>query len=77
MIGSGIFIVSADIAHQVRSPGLLLAVWIACRRNDAHRRTQLSANLLPQCRKPAASTSISANLSARSGAFSTAGQCFS
>lgn len=28
MIGSGIFIVSADIAHQVRSPGLLLTVWV-------------------------------------------------
>jgi APA family basic amino acid/polyamine antiporter len=28
MIGSGIFIVSADIARQVGSPGLLLAVWI-------------------------------------------------
>ncbi|MGH9685246.1 MAG: APC family permease [Candidatus Acidiferrales bacterium] len=29
MIGSGIFIVSADIAHQVKSPGLLLVVWLA------------------------------------------------
>src|ERR1700690_2192532 len=29
MIGSGIFIVSADIVHQVQSPGLLLAVWLA------------------------------------------------
>src|SRR6202051_3318439 len=28
MIGSGIFLVSADIAHQVQSPGLLLAVWV-------------------------------------------------
>jgi len=28
MIGSGIFIVSADIARQVGSPGALLAVWI-------------------------------------------------
>ncbi len=28
MIGSGIFIVSADIAHQVKSPALLLIVWI-------------------------------------------------
>jgi APA family basic amino acid/polyamine antiporter len=28
MIGSGIFIVSADIAHQVRSPGLLVLVWL-------------------------------------------------
>jgi APA family basic amino acid/polyamine antiporter len=28
MIGSGIFIVSADIAHQVRSPALLLIAWV-------------------------------------------------
>src|SRR5881227_4026328 len=27
MIGSGIFIVSADVARQVGSPGLLLAAW--------------------------------------------------
>ncbi len=29
MIGSGIFIVSADIAQQVQSPGLLMVVWLA------------------------------------------------
>lgn len=29
MIGSGIFIVSADISNQVQSPGLLIAVWLA------------------------------------------------
>src|ERR687896_2517438 len=28
MIGSGIFIVSADIARQVGSPGWLLLVWV-------------------------------------------------
>ncbi len=28
MVGSGIFIVSADIGRQIGSPGLLLAVWI-------------------------------------------------
>src|SRR5262249_24587077 len=28
MIGSGIFIVSADIGRQVRSPGLLILVWV-------------------------------------------------
>ena len=28
MIGSGIFIVSADIARQVNSPGLLVVVWV-------------------------------------------------
>ena len=29
MIGSGIYIVSADISNQVQSPGLLIAVWLA------------------------------------------------
>ncbi len=29
MIGSGIFIVSADIGRQVNSPGLLLMTWMA------------------------------------------------
>jgi APA family basic amino acid/polyamine antiporter len=28
MIGSGIFIVSADIARQVGAPGWLLVVWL-------------------------------------------------
>ena len=28
MIGSGIFIVSADIARQVASPGLMLMTWV-------------------------------------------------
>src|SRR5271155_192098 len=28
MIGSGIFIVSADIARQVQSPGLLIVCWL-------------------------------------------------
>src|SRR4028118_950060 len=28
MIGSGIFIVAADIARQVQSPGLLLTTWV-------------------------------------------------
>src|SRR3984885_7275476 len=28
MVGSGIFIVSADISHQVKSPALLLIVWL-------------------------------------------------
>src|SRR5580700_4934906 len=28
MIGSGIFIVSADVARQVKSPGLLILCWL-------------------------------------------------
>jgi APA family basic amino acid/polyamine antiporter len=28
MIGSGIFIVSASIAQQVKSPGLLIGAWV-------------------------------------------------
>ena len=31
MIGSGIFIVSADIARQVQSPGLLILTWLVAR----------------------------------------------
>src|SRR5262245_4864502 len=30
MIGGGIFIVSADIAKTVQSPGLLLSIWVIC-----------------------------------------------
>ena len=33
MIGSGIFIVSADIARQVNSPGGLLLVWVIDRKS--------------------------------------------
>ncbi len=29
MIGSGVFIVAADIARQVRSPGLMMTIWVA------------------------------------------------
>src|SRR5882672_2808194 len=29
MIGSGVFIVAADIGRQVQSPGLLLMTWVA------------------------------------------------
>ena len=28
MIGSGVFIVAADISRQVQSPGLLMATWL-------------------------------------------------
>jgi len=28
MIGSGIFIVSADVSRQVKSPGLLIVCWL-------------------------------------------------
>lgn len=28
MIGSGIFVVAADVARQVRSPGLFLLTWV-------------------------------------------------
>ncbi len=41
MIGSGIFIVSADIAHQVQSPALLLIVWLITGAYDPDRRAQL------------------------------------
>ena len=41
MIGSGIFIVSADISRQLGSPLLLLMVWVAHRRDHAPRRAGL------------------------------------
>ena len=37
MVGSGIFIVSADIARLVRSPGLLLVVWLVTGRSEERR----------------------------------------
>ena len=47
MIGSGIFIVSADIARQVGSAGWLLAVWARHRRADRHRRAVATASWRP------------------------------
>ena len=41
MIGSGIFIVSADIARQVQSPGLLLMTWIVTAVLTITARSQL------------------------------------
>ncbi len=41
MIGSGIFIVSADIAHQVQSPGTASRRLARFGRDDADRRAQL------------------------------------
>ena len=41
MIGSGIFIVSADVARQVKSPGLLMICWLVARITHHHRRAQL------------------------------------
>ena len=41
MIGSGIFIVSSDIARTVGSPGWLLVTWVHHRNYHAHRRIKL------------------------------------
>ncbi len=41
MIGSGIFIVSADIARQVKSPGLLILCWLIGAALTVDRRSQL------------------------------------
>ena len=41
MIGSGIFIVSADMARNVGSAGWLLVAWAAHRRADGHRCARL------------------------------------
>ena len=41
MIGSGIFIVSADMARIVGSPALLIAAWMVTAAHDPHRSAQL------------------------------------
>ena len=41
MIGSGIFIVSADMARNIGSPGWLLGAWVADRPADRRRRAVL------------------------------------
>ena len=47
MIGSGIFIVSADIARQTGSTGGLLIAWIDHRRSDGLPRRFPTANSPP------------------------------
>ena len=41
MIGSGIFIVSADMAQRIGSPGWLLVAWLVDRRLDRSGRVVL------------------------------------
>ena len=76
MIGSGIFIVSAEIARDLGSAGWLLAVWVVTgiiTIAGALSYAELAA--MTYC-TPAGSMSISAKLTVRSGDFSTAGRCF-
>jgi basic amino acid/polyamine antiporter, APA family len=41
MIGSGVYIVSADIARQVGSPGMLMLVWLIAGGDHGDRRPHL------------------------------------
>ncbi|MEJ7606752.1 MAG: amino acid permease [Bryobacteraceae bacterium] len=74
MIGSGIFIVSADIARQVQSPGLLIMTWVvtAVLTIIAALSYGELAAAMPM---PAANTSTCAKPLARSSDFFTAGHC--
>ena len=75
MIGSGIFIVSADIARLVASPALLVLAWTVTGFMTivgALTYGELAA-MMPRL---AANTFFCANRSDRFGDFSTAGRCF-
>ena len=75
MIGSGIFIVSADMARQVGSAGWLLAVWVitgVLTLIAALSYGELAA-MMPA---PADNTSICAKPTARCGDSSMAGPSF-
>ena len=76
MIGSGIFIVSADIARQTGSAGGLLIAWIDHRRAHRLRRAFLRRTGRDDAARRAANTSTCANPIRRSGVFSTAGRFF-
>src|SRR5713226_4296014 len=76
MIGSGIFIVSAEILREVHAPGLLLVVWAvsgAVTLMGALTYGELAAMFPTR----AGSTSICARGSPRCSAISTAGRCSS
>ncbi len=55
MIGSGIFIVSADIARRLPAPGWLLAVWAIAGVSLSRARSATGASP-PPCHVPAGST---------------------
>src|SRR5438270_4288593 len=76
MIGSGIFIVSAEILREVHAPGLLLVVWAASgvvTLMGALSYGELAA-MFP---RRAVSTSTCAKGSRRCSATCTAGRCSS
>src|SRR3989454_5858209 len=74
MIGSGIFIVSAEILREVHTPGLLLLVWGLS--GVVTLMGALTYGSWPPCsRTRAASTSTCAKASRRSSATSTDGPC--
>ena len=73
MIGSGIFIVSADIARQVQSPGLLIVTWGLTAFMTIVGA--LSYGELAAAMPRAGSTSTCARRSVHCSASSTAGRC--
>ena len=75
MIGSGVFIVSADIGRQVGSTGWLLMAWLvtgALTISAALSYGELAAH---DAARRVVNMFISAKPTPRSGAFSTAGLC--
>ena len=77
MIGSGIFIVSADIARQVGSPGWLLVVWIITGLLTIVGALVLRRACGDDAEGGRACTSISKKPTRRFGDFFTAGRIFS
>ena len=76
MIGSGIFIVSAEISREVQSPALLIGAWLVTgflTIVGALSYGELAA-MMPA---PAANMFTCANRSGRSGDSSMAGLCSS
>jgi basic amino acid/polyamine antiporter, APA family len=74
MIGSGVFIVAADISRQVQSPGLMMMTWFvtAILTLIAALSYGELAAAMPDA---GGSTSICARRSGRCSDFSTAGRC--
>ena len=53
MIGSGIFIVSGDVARQVQSPGLLMVCWLVAATLTVVAALSYGELTPPPCRTPA------------------------
>ena len=76
MIGSGIFIVSADIARQVDSPALLIGAWLVTGGHDHHRGSELRRTRRHDAASRWTICLFARGARARCGDFSMAGRCF-